>query len=151
MAERAIWSPSAEYIARSRLRAFCERQGLSDVNALQDWAVEHRGHPAAVHPAGVGEQAQREFGAEVAEELRTLHDGADLPGDLRQMLWHLFAEDRHTAAVGLDQPEQRTQGGGLARAVRPQESVHLTGLDDHVETVQRIPDTFTTAIGLSQP
>src|SRR5688572_10403676 len=35
------WEPSERYIARSRLRAFAEKQGLRDFGALLRWSVEH--------------------------------------------------------------------------------------------------------------
>ena len=34
------WEPSERYLARSRLRAFAERQGLRDFDALLRWSVE---------------------------------------------------------------------------------------------------------------
>jgi hypothetical protein len=46
------------------------------------------------------------------------------------------AEHGGLAGVGLEQAEQDPQGGGLARAVRPEEGVHLTGPDGQVQAVQ---------------
>jgi hypothetical protein len=51
---------------------------------------------------------------------------------------HRPAEDRHPAAIGADQPEQRTQRGRLARPVGAEEAVHLARFDQHVEPVQRL-------------
>ena len=47
------------------------------------------------------------------------------------------AEQRHVTVVGAEQPEQHANRRRLARAVRPEETMHFTGLDDEVETVQR--------------
>ena len=47
------------------------------------------------------------------------------------------AEQRDRARVGAEQPEQHADRRGLARAVRPEEAVHLAGLDDEVEPVER--------------
>jgi hypothetical protein len=46
------------------------------------------------------------------------------------------AEERGRTAVGPQQAEQHTDGGGLTRAVRAEEAVDLTGLDREIETVE---------------
>ena len=88
--------------------------------------VEHLVDTVRRHPGGDRQQPQGLAAAEVAEEARTLHDGADAPGDLGEAVRHRPAEDPHPALVGADQPEQGAQGGGLAGAVVAEETVDLT-------------------------
>jgi hypothetical protein len=69
------------------------------------------------------------------------------PVQLDRVAPRIAAEQRHLARVGLQQPQQDTDRGGLARAVRPQEGMHLTGTHLKIQPVER----DHTAKPLGQP
>ena len=46
---------------------------------------------------------------------------------------HIFAEDAGMAAGGANQVHQHADGGGLARAIRPQEAEHFPGLHAQIQ------------------
>ena len=50
----------------------------------------------------------------------------------------VVAEDGGLAGGGAGEPEQDADGGGLARAVRAEEAVDLTGFDVEVEAVEGV-------------
>nr|BFE67452.1 hypothetical protein GCM10020092_007530 [Actinoplanes digitatis] len=127
-----------------------QRVGLDAVlrPVTQPDELEHLGDPGLVDAARLGQQGEGFLRGEVGEELRALHDRADRADHLGQGLRYLAAEDRHPAAVRLDQSEQGTQRSGLAGAVGTEEAVHLPRLDDHVEAVESLPHPLPTAIGL---
>ena len=66
--------------------------------------------------------------------------------DVVDLIGTLAAEQRRIARVRLQQAEQDPDGGGLPGAVRTEESVHLTGRDLQVETVEGV----RTAVRLVQ-
>src|SRR5262249_43598137 len=49
----------------------------------------------------------------------------------------IAAEHRSLSAVGLEQAEEHPDGGGLARAVGPEEAVDLPAADCQVQSVER--------------
>ena len=50
----------------------------------------------------------------------------------------IAAEQPHGSAVGAEQAEQHADGGGLARAVRPEKAGDVTWRDGQVEAVERL-------------
>ena len=60
---------------------------------------------------------------------------------LGRVVPRVAAEQRDVAGVGAQQPEQDPDGRGLPGAVRAEESVHLTGRDLQVETVEGVRGT----------
>src|SRR5205085_8238648 len=78
-------------------------------------------------------------------------DRADPWRDLPLPARYGLAEDPHVTGLGAQQAEQGLERGGLAGAVRPEEAVDLTRLDEHVEPVERDPGLAEHAlVGLHQ-
>ena len=54
----------------------------------------------------------------------------------RGVVPRVAAQEGDGAGVGADEPEEDADGGGLSRAVRAEEAVHLAGLHLEVEAVE---------------
>src|SRR5690606_28579413 len=73
-------------------------------------------------------------GQPVVETHATVHDAYARP-DLLGLRHDVETRHRGGAGVGLEQRGQHAQGGRLAGAVGPQQTVHLAGHDVEVEVV----------------
>ena len=85
-------------------------------------------------------QAREQVDGLAAREIRPEADIAghvrDAPVQLDGVAPRVAAEDGRAAAARADEAEQHADGGGLPRAVRAEETVHLAGCDLEVESVE---------------
>ncbi|SFY53584.1 hypothetical protein STEPF1_06867 [Streptomyces sp. F-1] len=92
--------------------------------------AEHLVHPAGRDAGQLGEAQQVVAGGAAAVHGLGVEQRADLAGCVGQPAVGVAA-DGHRAGRGVVQPEDHPHGGGLARAVRPEEAGH--GTRPHLE------------------
>ena len=86
---------------------------------------------------------------EVAQQAAGLQHRADAAG--RDRVGRRAAEERHRPGVGLGEPEQHVDGGGLAGAVGAEQRDRLARRDRDVDAAHRADGPVGRAEGLDQP
>src|SRR5262249_12706367 len=85
---------------------------------------------------GLPPQAQVAHAREMRHERRRLDERAET-AQLRRAGLDSFAEEAALPRGRLDETEEQAQAGGLARAVRAEQTADLPGLDGEAEVVDR--------------
>jgi hypothetical protein len=75
---------------------------------------------------------------EVIVKRRALDHRADVFQDLDPMAVERLAEDSDRAALGFQETENQTEGGGLSGAVRAEKSVDAAGWNLHADAAEDV-------------
>ena len=117
-----LWS-SATAMLKPLLHAERKLSGLLLPRAGQPDEIQHFRDAATGTPVNLLQDRQVFARGEMVVERRAFDQRADVPEDLDAVRVEALLEDRDRPLLHLQQPQDQSQGGGLSRAVRPQEAI----------------------------
>ena len=128
--------------------AAAERPDHAVLAVVEADHLEHLPHPRrdqrGLDAVELGMQLEVLLGGQVAVERRVLEDEADVAADVVALAHHVVAGDLRAPARRLGERAEHVDRGGLAGAVRTQESEHLAGLDGERDAADGldVPERF---------